>query len=378
MELPPDIFDQDDEQARAMEAMQARDRQSKAEYDEWNERLELAKEVLIDRCREHCCRRRAPVLMIDGRVKEWDSLLPKLQEGHADPWDTCSDLLGLRIVVLSIDEVHAAHTAVSSLLRPDSKPQEQQWHAIGPRSRGYQALHLALELPSDIEVPKNATRAELQIVTAMQDAWGTFSHDDFYKAPLGVPLELSIRVLRLAAVMNLVDKELQDIRTALEPQVQKGLGQVNEFARRRETRVMLDEVTLVGSAAGPLRNEFVALKQLARTAGFRVSGWAELVRPGAETADFLHFAAEAGIHTVTELQEACDRASQQEDLLQRIVAKIRDIVESEEGKGAHIPLFDRPLHVLQATEMQRMGHAIKSPFRPNVTKAIHAVIGKDY
>jgi len=359
----------DDRQRGALEALTSRDETQLREYTEAHAALKRAAEAAAARCLEACVERGVGLESCVPRVKDWDhGVLPKLQDGRANPWDKCGDLIGVRIVVLSLLDVRHVHSAVAHLCR-ETTVDAHRWYTTSAKARGYEALHMQLCLPDDCGIPANtiAAGAELQIVTAIQNTWGDLTHADFYKPEEGAPLEMSQRVLRLAAVMNLVDEELQAIRTGLKPAIEARVDEVRAYARAAGTRVVLDELSLLACAGGPLRDAFVGLRDLGRRANFEVSGWPELVRLGPETNEFLHFAADAGIGTVGQLREACDRALNQSEELKLVPGKLRD--------GSEL-IFDRPLKVLQAAEMLRIGYEtrIRSPFRKEVTSAIHAVI----
>ena len=108
-------------------------------------------------------------------MKDWESLLPKLQDGRANPWDTCRDLIGIKVVVLSTANVDDAEVALDGFFKDPEKRKTPKWYEQGPSAKGYQALHGQLKIPEQAPVSANVdkTGAELQIVTAMQEAWGT-------------------------------------------------------------------------------------------------------------------------------------------------------------------------------------------------------------
>lgn len=362
-----DINAPDALQKAAEAELDKRDDIAHTEYVRARPSLEITagalRERCLSRCRDHAL---FPTLNVSARVKDWVKLLPKIQDGRADPWNSCTDLIGVKIVVLSLNDVQKARTAVKEMVRAGSD-QEPKWYEIGPRAKGYQARHVTIDIPAELDVPENTRTAgaELQIVTALQDAWGTFSHDDFYKAREGVPFELAKRALRLAAIMDLADDEIQALRDHIGPEVERKQKQVTDTDD--EPSIRLDEVTLIAAAASTMKERFVALRKLGRDAGFQVSGFPELVKPGFEADVFLRLAAETETHTLADLAVRCDEALSQGQELKQIVEELR-------RSRASFSLFDRPLQVLQASLM--LNNANVTPaLTPDITAAIGRVRG---
>lgn len=355
----------DDLQRAAALELERRDRAAERAYVDELPRLTAARDELEQLLQSACANGRFKVLRVYARVKEWSKLLPKVQDGRANPWDACGDLIAARIVVLTPKEIRDTLAAVQRLVIPGTL-ERHVWFASSPKSRGHQAVHVQLHLDS-CDVPNNtrAAGAELQIVTAMQEAWGTFSHDDFYKTPTGVPLEIGHRVRRLAAVMNLVDDELQNLRDSLPKGVQERREDVLESVIAGRLDVALDEVALREYVEQQLAQDFVELKWLARRAGCRISGWAALMQRS-EIDRFLWFAPQANIATLNDLKKAAGHAMTIEEPL-------RQIVDQHATGREEQRLFDRPLDVLMISETLRWGHAVHPPFHEDVTAAIMAV-----
>ncbi len=281
---------------------------------------------------------------IEARLKEWDQIVPKIEDGRVEYWSSCPDLLAAQIIVLSSDLVDDALAAIRNLRRPDSQSR-RYWHSSTGRSRGYAAVHLQIELPLALDVPDpvRATGAELQVLTVLQAAWVTVTHDQFYKPKAGVPLQVRNRVHRLAAAADLLDQEITSITTTLDT-LRRELHEEFKARANEDTwgTMLLDEVTLEAATAdnGPLASQFDSLRDMASTAGFQSSAWTTRIRVGLETDVFLSFAEMVGINQLDDLHSYISRTRRWRGAFKELVAALGG------RKNPLLPLFDRPLFVL--------------------------------
>lgn len=129
-----------------------------------------------------------------------------------------SDLVGVRVICLhepDIDEVARLLEQEFSVLAVVNKGREVRATAHAFR---YKALHLNLALPGRHRRLPAYSRFpnltfEVQVRTAIQDAWSTLEHAMRYKKKL--PHELSRRINALAALCEIADREFLAIRNQI-------------------------------------------------------------------------------------------------------------------------------------------------------------------
>jgi ppGpp synthetase/RelA/SpoT-type nucleotidyltranferase len=203
------------------------------------------------------------VLYVSGRVKTRTSFLEKAnRKGYASPSTEIQDLVGTRVVVRRRHRLEDAHRAIKAVASA------QGWSVIGEEQRGseaenahvpgYQAVHLILQ--TDPHDP--STTVEVQIMTMLQNAWAVLQHDLVYK---GTPDPvLSRRATSLAGLLELAEKEFEDLRLA----VSGGLRHLPERLERDhdvETLVSAICDVPVGPSAEGRTNEWAeALLQVIR------------------------------------------------------------------------------------------------------------------
>jgi putative GTP pyrophosphokinase len=151
---------------------------------------------------------------IQGRVKEWHSLVAKLASKTEPPTTVrrISDLVGVRVVVpftQSIQQVLEVIREEFDVLRIDDK-----LATLGDDEFGYTGTHiLALlgqgwsHLPTLSELKQMPF--EIQVRTIAQHTWATVSHALFYKHERDVPPQLQRALNRVAAQLEGVDTEFE-------------------------------------------------------------------------------------------------------------------------------------------------------------------------
>lgn len=276
-------------------------------------------------------------------VKPWDSIPDKIEDGRARRWNRCSDLLRARVTVPSTDLVDRVLHAISRYRRPGSLS-NRFWFSSEGRSRGHAGMHLQVDLPDSVDVQKviQRTGAELQVMTRLQATWDTITHDSLYKPRAGVPMSVRHRAHRLAAAIDLLDHEIQEIRADLPALRHDAREQVLSLIKGEKwSEIELDEISLELTTTGaPLREPFELLRDLGYEAGFKRSAWRDLVRVGLETDVFLAFAEQVDVHVVSELFPYINRSRDWLPALQQLSEHL------DGGGGSATVLFDRPLFVL--------------------------------
>lgn len=156
-----------------------------------------------------------PVPLVESSVKGFPSYLAKAQryerEGHVTTARDCITKIGdfarARIICQTIDD---ADRIAKLMVRHDAllfKNSSVEVHGPEPdrASTGYRAIHLDLEVDAVVDGRPRATRCELQVVTALQYAWGLYTHKDFYKGT-GVPPLVAEMMRELSDLLNVADK----------------------------------------------------------------------------------------------------------------------------------------------------------------------------
>ncbi len=156
-----------------------------------------------------------PVPLVESSIKEFSTFWDKAQRFEQERRVACTedcfteihDLARARIIcqtvadaerigrlMLERDNILFTNTCMEVHAPTQSTP-----------SSGYRAIHLDLEIDAPVDGRLVATPCELQVVTALQYAWGLYTHKDFYKGE-GVPPLVGELMRELSDLLNVADK----------------------------------------------------------------------------------------------------------------------------------------------------------------------------
>lgn len=190
-------------------------RRYKLEHDRYERAaqnlLSVLNWLLADLAPQHRIR---PVPIVQACVKEFDSFYAKALrlagEGRVACVEDCmreiGDLARARLVCQTVDDSERLVGLIS----------EQQAHLLyngvesethsHTESTGYRATHLKLEVDVQVGGRTLATPCELQIVTALQYAWGLYTHDHFYKASSPPATLVGTLMRELSDLLHVADR----------------------------------------------------------------------------------------------------------------------------------------------------------------------------
>jgi len=153
---------------------------------------------------------------IQSRVKEWSSLLDKLDRLSRDfsSVTEVQDLIGLRVVLLFKRDV----AKVARLLEENFEVVRSYDTSDNLKADqfGYSSVHFVIQLPKEwLEVPTMASLGEflleVQVRTLAQHIWAEASHRLQYKDQSSVPPSIVRSIYRASAILETVDLELERV-----------------------------------------------------------------------------------------------------------------------------------------------------------------------
>lgn len=125
-------------------------------------------------------------LLVLGEPKSFESFYKKATEKYDcqsvdEAFEKVRDLARVRVICHTLDDCFA----LVDLLREQEvvyvdESSIEMW-IEEPSETGYRAIHLEVSVDVPVGTKKIATPCEVQIRTALQEAWGHYTHADFYK-----------------------------------------------------------------------------------------------------------------------------------------------------------------------------------------------------
>lgn len=188
---------------------------------------------------------------ITSRVKEWDSLTQKI-DVKSDKYKSLSevtDIAGIRIITYYDSDVERAAKIVEREFCVDKENSINKREALGPEKFGYCSVHYVVSMNEDrLKLPENrgyaGIKCEIQIRTVLQHAWAEIEHDLGYKSEIDIPKDIRRSFSRLAGLLEVADKEFQEIRDFLETYREKVEAEISEKSDYGTPDCELDAVVL--------------------------------------------------------------------------------------------------------------------------------------
>ncbi len=167
------------------------------------------------------------VTTIEGRIKDKYECIKKFHrkyqgtlEAAEQPYrikDYLSDLIGIRVVCLYVDQIPVVSDLLQQHFRIIDVTDKIAAVESTEGSFGYKGLHMDLALSEELAAlpkyqPYAELRFEVQIRSLIQDAWSVLDHKIKYKK--SIPNDLRRRINVLSALFELADREFKEIRNA--------------------------------------------------------------------------------------------------------------------------------------------------------------------
>ena len=188
---------------------------------------------------------------ITSRVKERDSLTQKI-DVKSDKYKSLSevtDIAGIRIITYYDSDVERAAKIVEREFCVDKENSINKREALGPEKFGYCSVHYVVSMNEDrLKLPENrgyaGIKCEIQIRSVLQHAWAEIEHDLGYKSEIDIPKDIRRSFSRLAGLLEVADKEFQEIRDFLETYREKVEAEISEKSDYGTPDCELDAVVL--------------------------------------------------------------------------------------------------------------------------------------
>lgn len=153
------------------------------------------------------------------RIKDADSLSDKIRR-KGEKYKSLADITdigGVRIITYYADDVDRVAELIEREFKVDKENSIDKRKTLEPNVFGYLSLHYVIclddrraALPEYENLGK--LKIEVQIRSILQHSWAEMEHDMGYKSNIEVPSEIVRDFSRLAGLLEIADKEFQEIR----------------------------------------------------------------------------------------------------------------------------------------------------------------------
>jgi len=151
---------------------------------------------------------------LSGRAKSVESLGHKLQRKSYSDLDEIPDLAGVRVVTLFAPDTEKVLELIEANFRVVDRQAPED--VLGVDRMGYAAHHLVVELGSAaFQGPRyrgiRNLRCEVQVRTAIQDAWARVSHSLVYKQEESIPPAIRRRLNNVSALLEIAQDTFDSV-----------------------------------------------------------------------------------------------------------------------------------------------------------------------
>lgn len=160
------------------------------------------------------------VIQVESRAKTVASFADKIRRKgrtDADPLNSITDLVGLRVITYYLDDVDRIGRLIEREFLVDSNNSMDKAEGLASDQFGYRSAHYVTRLrPSRAGLIEWRGFAqipiEFQVRTSLQHAWAAVSHKLEYKAAEEAPASLRRRLVRLSALFEIADDQFAALR----------------------------------------------------------------------------------------------------------------------------------------------------------------------
>lgn len=160
---------------------------------------------------------------ITYRLKDRESLGKKIDRKN-DKYTALGDLTdiaGVRVITYYAEDVDKVAEIVEREFTVDKENSIDKRDALEPDRFGYCSVHYVVEMSQErLRLREyqayEGLKCEIQIRSVLQHAWAEIEHDLGYKSEIAIPKKIRRNFSRLAGLLEIADKEFQEIRSFLQ------------------------------------------------------------------------------------------------------------------------------------------------------------------
>lgn len=159
---------------------------------------------------------------IVSRLKSKESFIEKIERKQKKyiSIEDITDVVGVRIITYYSEDVDKIVQIIETEFDVDRDNSIDKREAMEPDKFGYCSVHYIVKMNTTrLNLRENHSfeglKCEIQIRSILQHAWAEIEHDIGYKSEIAIPKELRRSFSRIAGLLEIADKEFDEIRTKL-------------------------------------------------------------------------------------------------------------------------------------------------------------------
>lgn len=188
---------------------------------------------------------------ITFRIKDRESLSRKIDRKN-DKYSSLgdiTDIAGVRVITYYTEDVKKVAEIVEREFLVDRENSIDKRDALEPDRFGYCSVHYVVEMSQErLNLREyqayEGLKCEIQIRSVLQHAWAEIEHDLGYKSEIAIPKRIRRNFSRLAGLLEIADKEFQEIRSSLQSYQSEAMEKVKseEFQDAEIDAILLEAI----------------------------------------------------------------------------------------------------------------------------------------
>ena len=188
---------------------------------------------------------------ITSRLKTRESLAGKIErkQNKYSNLAEITDIAGVRIITYYAEDVDKIADIIESEFVVDRENSIDKRESLEPDRFGYCSVHYVVSMSEERTALRECQaykgmKCEIQIRSVLQHAWAEIEHDIGYKSEIAVPKEMRRSFSRLAGLLEIADREFDDIRRSLVnyKEAAKRKIQQDEFMDKEIDAVLIETI----------------------------------------------------------------------------------------------------------------------------------------
>lgn len=213
-------------------------------YESFAREVEHQVKLLLDSCH-------ISYNSIGYRVKTRASLAEKIdrKNGKYSKLEDITDISGVRVITYYSEDVDCVADIIESEFDVDHDNSIDKRAALEPDKFGYCSVHYVVKMsPERLALREyqmyQGMSCEIQIRSVLQHAWAEIEHDTGYKSEKPIPRELRRSFSRIAGLLEIADKEFNNIRKELSEYKKEATEKISkeEFLNKEIDAVIIDVI----------------------------------------------------------------------------------------------------------------------------------------
>ena len=169
-----------------------------------------------------------PYLVVNGRVKELNSVIEKINRKNKLNYSDIEDICGVRVILYYENDIESLTKVIKKQYQVHHS--EDKLESLDEKEFGYRSVHMIVSIKKDwCSIPRyknlDGIKIEIQIRTVLMHAWAEIEHKLGYKNNEQVPTKIKRKFSLLSAKLEDADIQFQELKEQMQNYQEKTINE---------------------------------------------------------------------------------------------------------------------------------------------------------